>query len=111
MKKLKKTEIKRLKNEIEEQNNYFLKDHFFHSCAIEALRSLDVDKEIIKYIDKYFYFEILEQCSEYGMSISYLDFSEIMYENKDNFFNFLKVDIDDYINKMKIYVEEMNLAS
>lgn len=110
MKKLKKSEIKRLKKEIEEQNNYFLKDHFFHSCTIEALRNLDVDKEVIKFIDKYFYLEILEQCSEYGMTISCHDFSEIFYGNRDNFFNYLKVDIDDYINTMKIYVEEMNLA-
>ncbi len=107
---MKKNKLRKMRNEIKEDNNYLLKERFFYNCTIEALRNKDVDNEIIKFIDKYFYFEILEQCSEYGLLISYLDFSEIMYGNKDNFFKFIKVDIDEYINQMKVYVKVMNLA-
>ncbi len=110
IKKSKNQKIKEL-NEIKEQNNYFLKDTFFHNRTIEELKYLDIDIEIINLIDKYFYFEIIEQSSEYGMDVSYIDFSEIIYINKGNFFDYIKVDVDEYINNMKIYLEGKKLAS
>ena len=110
IKKFKNSNIKEL-NEIKEQNNYFLKDTFFHKRTIKELKYLDIDIEIINLIDKYFYFEIIEQSSDYGMDVSYVDFSEIIYLKKGNFFEYIKVDVNEYINNMKIYLEGKKLAS
>ena len=99
--KIKKNKIK--KNTQEEYD--FLKHHFVHSNIIEALRKIDIDKKMFKFIDEKFHFEILENCSEYGYHFYSLDFSKMMKRKNECFVKFIKLDIDEYIYQMRLYKE------
>ena len=99
--RIKKTKIKKHT----EEEYYFLKEYFVYSNTIEALRKIDLDKELFKFIDEHFHFEILEHCSEYGFLFFRLNFSKMMERKNECFISFIKLDVDEYIFQMRMYKE------
>ncbi len=101
--KIKKSKKSKMKEQIS-----FLKSNFVYFKIMEDLRQSDIDKELLEFIDNSFTFEIVEESSEYGMHVFKLDFTKTMTRKHHDIFKFIKVDKNEYINKMKIYRDELN---
>jgi hypothetical protein len=106
-----KIKIKKSKKEKMEEQISFLKLTFVNFKIIEDLRQSDIDRELLEFIENSFTFDSIEESSEYGMDVFRLDFTKTMSRKHEDIFKFIKVDKNEYINKMKIYRDELNKAA
>jgi hypothetical protein len=106
-----KIKIKKSKKSKMEEQISFLKLNFVNFKIMEDLRQSDIDKELLEFIENSFTFESIEEISEYGMDVFRLDFTKTMTRKHEDIFKFMKVDKNEYINKMKIYRDELNKSA
>ena len=101
--KIKKSKKSKMKEQI-----CFLKSQFVYLKIMEGLRQSNIDKELLEFIETSSTFEDIEDSSEYGINVFKLDFIETIWMNNEGFFKFIKVDKQEFINRMIIYREELN---
>ena len=88
------------------REHLFLKDNFIANRIIETLNTIGISKKMIKFISKNFDFEILESCSEYGSNLHNISIFEFLNQEKC-FLCFIKLDVDEYLERMSIYMDEL----
>jgi hypothetical protein len=84
----------------------FLKDFFIYLETIKMLTSIGIDDELLNFIKCHFNHEILSECSEYGDDLFNLNLLEFINQEKC-FLCFIKLDVDEYLERMFIYREEL----
>jgi hypothetical protein len=88
----------------------FLKDFFIYLETIKMLTSIGIDDELLNFIKCHFNHEILSECSEYGDDLFNLNLLEFINQEKC-FLCFIKLDVDDYLERMLIYMDELKQAA
>ena len=88
----------------------FLKDFFIYLETIKMLTSIGIDDELLNFIKYHFNHEILSECSEYGDDLFNLNLLEFINQEKC-FLCFIKLDVDDYLERMLIYMDELKQAA
>lgn len=84
----------------------FLKDFFIYLETIKMLTSIGIDDELLNFIKCHFNHEILSECSEYGDDLFNLNLLEFINQEKC-FLCFIKLDVDEYLDRMLIYSVEL----
>lgn len=88
------------------EEQIILKDYFIYHETIRMLTSIGTDNELLNFIKCHFNHEILSDCSEYGNKL--FNFNLLEFINLEKcFLCFIKLDVDEYLERMFIYREEL----
>jgi hypothetical protein len=88
------------------QEQIYLKDFFIYTQTTFMLQSIGLDEELYDFIRKNFDLNILAESSEYGYELFNLNFLNFLNQEKC-FLCFIKLDIDEYLERMLIYRDEL----
>lgn len=88
------------------EERIILKDYFIYHEIIKVLTSIGTDDELLNFIKCHFNHEILSDCSEYGDDLFNINLLEFINQEKC-FLCFIKLDVDEYLERMLIYREKL----